>query len=873
MENRSHLSIIEPSKCKLNQSKKSLFALLVGAVIFLSSYHQLHAQKISNFQNYSSKNGFPSNEVYDMYQDKNGLLWFATNRGLCTYNGYKFESLGLRDGLTSTTILKFYPQVNGDIWCSTINNRLFYFNPRDYIIQEYKYNDLLEEKALSGASSDLFIEQNGSIHLSFTNLKGIFSIDSKGTVFNSADGYEFKRPCTYIEQTDNGIFYYLADKKETSELSSKTIQIEIANFNVRFHKVAKQDSILLISDFTATYYLVKNQLIRSIKCDKRPIGVGFWDKNHFWIGYELGGIVIYDLNGNSVATFLDGKSVSSALIDHESGVWISTISDGLFYNKDISVSHYKFDTYANQLSLDEDGELLANLYNGDFYTEKDGYFELSRKSETNRVLYSQFYKSIQGSVFTTHGAVSHINIIANGKFHQPFETSYINKLSDNPEQLPMIACRNFFYIVSPSLEISKYAVKGSLNDVCQANNGAYLAKHNGLFYYNFTTKKERKLTSKHLNFRINDVDCLNDDRVFVATIGNGLVIIEKDKTWAITEEDGLTSDLTSEVFIQNDSIIWVCTNKGLNRVTLKRNGSYSITTFTVQNGLYDNFTTDVEVIDEIVWVSTLSGISSFHLKNQTKKIRKRTFFLRLADVKVNDKREKELTNLSYSQNNVEINFQAISFRTSLIYRYKLSGLDDTWYETSNTKVIYEALQPGEYIFYLQVGTEGNWSGEQISVPITIYPPYYKTFWFAIICIISIAFLIYLFFRYRILSYNRDITREILRQLLRRLKTKSMSFIVEVDGKSIKINSDDILYVQSSRNYIEMFYANNRILVRDKISNFLNIVPDPIEYIRVSRSYIVRIDKITSKSKKSVWIGEKEIKVGNTYQDTLSKIHL
>jgi ligand-binding sensor domain-containing protein len=60
-----------------------------------------------------------------MYQDINGYMWFATDRGICRYNGYEFESFGLKDGLTSNTVFKFYPQDNGDIWCSALNNRIF----------------------------------------------------------------------------------------------------------------------------------------------------------------------------------------------------------------------------------------------------------------------------------------------------------------------------------------------------------------------------------------------------------------------------------------------------------------------------------------------------------------------------------------------------------------------------------------------------------------------------------------------------------------------------------------------------------------------------------------------------------------------------
>ena len=52
-----------------------------------------------------------------------------------------------------------------------------------------------------------------------------------------------------------------------------------------------------------------------------------------------------------------------------------------------------------------------------------------------------------------------------------------------------------------------------------------------------------------------------------------------------------------------------------------------------------------------------------------------------------------------------------------------------------------------------------------------------------------------------------------------------------------------------------------------------IIPDPLEYIQVSRSYIVRIDKIDKKGNYSIFLDGHEIKIGKTFPDVLSKIPL
>ena len=65
----------------------------------------------------------------------------------------------------------------------------------------------------------------------------------------------------------------------------------------------------------------------------------------------------------------------------------------------------------------------------------------------------------------------------------------------------------------------------------------------------------------------------------------------------------------------------------------------------------------------------------------------------------------------------------------------------------------------------------------------------------------------------------------------------------------------------------------KTIVRSKISAFLDSVPDPLEYVQIRRSYIVRIDRVEQKSKKEVIVANQKIKVGSTYLDALDKIKL
>jgi hypothetical protein len=76
------------------------------------------------------------------------------------------------------------------------------------------------------------------------------------------------------------------------------------------------------------------------------------------------------------------------------------------------------------------------------------------------------------------------------------------------------------------------------------------------------------------------------------------------------------------------------------------------------------------------------------------------------------------------------------------YRYRLCGLEDEWHTSDETigfaEADYKALPSGEYIFEAQAASaDGEWS-EALTVPVTIRPPFWLTWWAKLIyCLIGI----------------------------------------------------------------------------------------------------------------------------------------
>jgi len=99
--------------------------LLVSVFIFFFSTHIFSQQY--NFKNYTTEDGLPSNQVYQVIQDSKGYMWFATDYGVSRFDGYKYTNYSTKDGLPDNTIFEVYEDYKGRIWFISRSAKLSYF--------------------------------------------------------------------------------------------------------------------------------------------------------------------------------------------------------------------------------------------------------------------------------------------------------------------------------------------------------------------------------------------------------------------------------------------------------------------------------------------------------------------------------------------------------------------------------------------------------------------------------------------------------------------------------------------------------------------------------------------------------------------------
>lgn len=93
------------------------------------------------------------------------------------------------------------------------------------------------------------------------------------------------------------------------------------------------------------------------------------------------------------------------------------------------------------------------------------------------------------------------------------------------------------------------------------------------------------------------------------------------------------------------------------------------------------------------------------------------------------------------------------------------------------------------------------------------------------------------------------------------------FFINVSHKMHKVFIDDIIYLEGYKDYTKFHLktASNPLLVLHNLKYFEDML-DPKKFVRVHRSYIISLSKVTVASRKAVSIGAIEVPVSDNYRE-------
>jgi len=109
------------------------------------------------------------------------------------------------------------------------------------------------------------------------------------------------------------------------------------------------------------------------------------------------------------------------------------------------------------------------------------------------------------------------------------------------------------------------------------------------------------------------------------------------------------------------------------------------------------------------------------------------------------------------------------------------------------------------------------------------------------------------------------------RFIKNAETNASSFIMlRINYGLVKIGTDSILFIEALDDYLKIYLSDQKpVVVRMTMKAMLEKLPVD-KFIRVHRSFIIPLSKISSVRNKVIRIGDEEIPLGNSYEEGFIK---
>lgn len=325
----------------------------------------------------------------------------------------------------------------------------------------------------------------------------------------------------------------------------------------------------------------------------------------------------------------------------------------------------------------------------------------------------------------------------------------------------------------------------------------------GTLYGLFALKREGDQTFTYTAYYQNNqpgslsssaIECIYEDNkknLWFGTNDRGLNGFNKQKQTftAIQKQHGLSSNVIRGILTDAKGNLWISSDVGISKFNPLTG---AVNNYLKEDGLNsNNFNGHASLktrSGEFIFGGT-NGFNIFYPDSITDNKTKPTMYL--TDLKINNqpvaigsedsplKKQVGLTqgiSLSHEQRSFIIDFVAITYGTSSRsqYCYKLEGFEDSWNCTgSNNRATYTNIDAGNYVFLVKgTNSDGVWADVPARLEITVYPPYWKTWWATLLYILVIAAIIY--FLVRIKTERIKITNQLNLEKMEREKEHELT---------------------------------------------------------------------------------------------------
>lgn len=685
---------------------ESIFEDAKGVQWVITSTHGLY--KVSSLSARPEKFEFSSNDnssILIAYAiDRENNFWIGTNDGVIKFNtqSHQFEDYRKQYG-HGYQVRDMYLDSTQTLWLATTEG-IKRINTLNRTVKTYE-SDPLNKNSINGNNTIRILPEKDKLLIAIDG-SGIDLFDPATELFH----HYTKESGAQLSSNNTTAIY--KDSKGTLWTGSFLNGINFSNSTTNFFVLEKNNS--------PSEKSLKSGVVTSFLKDHQ---------GNFWISTDGGGLYVkkkkqserfINHNARSAKPLIGSNSVICLLEDNENNVWISTYAGGLtrlMPSGDFEIfNHDPKDPY----SLCWDKLKALAEYKDEIWVTSYGMGLSVFNKKTKRFRHYRHDPSNPNTVIS--------------------DWSY-SLLVDDKETLWIGTFKGLCKFIPEKDEFKTYL-------------------------FNTNDKDEDK------NFIF---DIFEDSRhnFWLGTNGGGLILLDRDKEKfeAFNTSHGLSDNAVKSVIEDNNGNLWLATNNGITKFNID---SRKATAYSINDGLPPcSFFYDSKYKDEKgkIYFGTNEGYLIIDPSLSTEA----TDFPRVALTELSifnnpvipgdgnsflDRHISEAheIRLPYNQNSLSFEFAALNFNIPKhnYYSYKLDGFEETWnYTGKNRLAKYTNIDPGTYVFKVRASNnEKLWSEEVTSFVVIIEPPFWSTWWFKLVMIISAVSFITGFFYYRTNSIRR-----------------------------------------------------------------------------------------------------------------------
>lgn len=735
----------------------------IGNDGFLSKYHY----RTGDFDNYPCPF---KGDITKIVEDKNGVFWLATSRGLMSFDLHSKRFTHFRDH-ENADIRKVGSTRINDLYFDAQKRLIYLATSEGFKILDIDHNRLFPP----------FLQPENDPYHIYKNVITAIAKDKDGFIWFSC-GFNSVVVAKW-NPIDDVIQYYNDFSSKRLGWSENRILSMYADHDGRIWVGGFTSSLsLYLPEKDVFHHYRHDPLLKSSIAGTSIIHMYQDRSGMIWVGTEGYGMERFHLNTTVFTSIQPQADIQPSLLhdwgraameDSKGNIWLGTA-------KGISVYNPSTSTFRNYFNSEQNPTLLSFNTIRSFAEDNNGHVWIGTGNWLNRFDSSNEKFRIYNRTDSLKSYfVWSLLVRSNGELYAG-GTGGLQKYESSTDH---------FVDVDVGTELGKnfrYNVRNLYED---ADQGIWIGLYDrGLMYYHpeknivrLYQEDEKSANALCDNF----VTSVTEDKkgtIWISTRdGLNSLDVHNQTFHVYTTADGLPSNKTSALRVDSTDRLWIATGNGLS--VLDKERAY-FRNYGISDGLPTNEFNDQTAStthDGKLIYPTYRGFVMFNPNEilskeaPVTKIYVSAFKLFNINYPLEQNLE-EVKNiqLKATQNYFSIELTGLNYEDpgKVFYAYKLEPLNEEWIYTKERNITYANLPGHKYKFlYKSTIDPSDWNIPVHQLNIAIATVFYKTSWFILFMIILLSALIYRIYSFR-LSQTRNVHKlQLQATMLERDKTE------------------------------------------------------------------------------------------------------